>query len=431
MNLLRQILATLVFLVIVGAVWLRFDPAPGAYLLADNSPLPAAMRGVVSSLSPADDTPRVGATRRDGPGSSVPLVTVDRTSEDTTRDRLQAIATGEAKRSVAVYPEATGIVTEVAFEAGTQVAAGDVLLRLEDDTERLAVDRARIALEAANAQVQRFVTLSSSVSAVQLDEARRAADNAALDLRAAEIALRRRTVVAPIDGRVGLSPLEIGALVGNQTLVATIDDREELRVIFNAPEGFASAIRQGHPVVATPTTRSGRVYEGEVTALDSRIDEASRTLRVEATIDNTSDDLRPGMSFSVELGFAGDRYLSILPLSVQWERAGSYVWRVEGTTVGKAPIRIVERNIDRVLVASDVLEANDLVVVEGAQQVRDGIEVRFTEPVAPAAAEGLPSADADGVALPAANGPDTARAPPRGAGTDAVRLARTGSGAQR
>jgi RND family efflux transporter MFP subunit len=136
--------------------------------------------------------------------------------------------------------------------------------------------------------------------------------------------------------------------------------------------------------------------------LDSRIDEASRTLRAEAVVDNEDDLLRPGMSFGISMEFPGQSYLSVDPLAIQWERAGSYVWAVESDKAVKKPVRIIERNVDRILVASDMLKAGDRVVREGLQQLREGLAVRVREPVqAPVPADAtdapaaLPSAAAD------------------------------------
>lgn len=385
MGFVKQLLVAAVVFVAAGVLWLRFDAGTGAYLASDESPLPASLRPLVAAVAPDGHGETIAPTTPLGAARPAPLVVVDAARADVTRQRLQALGTGEAERAVAVYPDAAGIVTEIAFAPGQSVSAGDILARLESDNERLAVDRARIALRGAEQQVERYRALSSSaaITAVQIEEVERAFQTAQLDLRAAEIALQRRDILAPIDGRVGLSPVNRGALVGNQTMVATIDDRERLKIAFLAPEGFVADLDVGMTVTARPTTRTGRAYEGEISALDSRIDEASRTLRVEALIDNENDDLRPGMSFSIEMDLPGEAFLSVDPLAVQWERAGPFVWVVENETARKARVRIIERNVERVLLASDALQAEDAVVVEGIQSLREGVSVRLLDRQAP------------------------------------------------
>lgn len=401
MALLRQLLVTLVVLVLAAGVWLHFSPAPGRYLLADGRGLPASIRGLVSAISPADDPAKVGATPN-GEGrrqAALPLVVTDPVVPAVTRNRLRAIGTGEAIRSVAVRPDANGIITEIGFRSGDAIEAGATLAVLQNDAEKVAVERARIVLSAAEDQLARYRSLSAntSITSVQLDEVRRTRDSAALDLRAAEIALAKRNIVAPIAGRVGILDLDVGALVDGTTLIATVDDRSRIKIVFNTPEGFASELSTDQPISAQPTTRSGETYEGRISALDSRLDEASRTLRTEAIIENVGDRLRPGMSFAVDVAFEGNRFLSVDPLAVQWERAGPFVWTVADETSRKAPIRIVERNVDRVLVASDVLKEGDAVIVEGIQQLRDGGKVRVRTPVTAPPAPVTPDAPAQPV----------------------------------
>jgi RND family efflux transporter MFP subunit len=424
MGIWKQGVVTLAVVAIAGAAWIRLDPSVGAALTSQDSLLPQALHPLVLAVAP-EPTTRVGPTRGGRPMTE-PLVVVDAARPSVTRDRLRAVGTGEAERSVPVYPDAAGIVTEVDVRPGTLVSAGDVLARLESADQELAVERARIALLAAEEQLQRYRSLSSSaaVTAVQLQETERALQTARLDLRAAEIALERRSVLAPIGGRVGLTSIDTGALVGNTTLIATIDDRARLKVAFNAPEGFVSELAIGQPVSALPTTRTGTVYEGEISAIDSRIDEASRTLRVEALLDNEADDLRPGMSFSIELALPGQEFLSVDPLAVQWERAGPYVWVVRDGAAEKAGVRIVERNVDRLLVASDDLQDGEAVVVEGIQSLREGVAVRVREPegATDTGTQGPPIADAP-EAAPATEGGASRRAA-FGTGANAAEIAR-------
>ena len=106
------------------------------------------------------------------------------------------------------------------------------------------------------------------------------------------------------------------------------------------------------------------------------MDPASRTLRIRARIDNPEDKLRAGMAFSVGMRFAGDTFPAVDPLAVQWDAEGSYVWQVVDGKSVKTRVRIIQRNPDVVLVDAE-LKADDAVVVEGLQRVREGADVRI------------------------------------------------------
>lgn len=298
----------------------------------------------------------------------------------TINDRLQAIGTSRAAQSVTVTPFVSGRVRAIEVESGSHVEAGETIARLDDEAETIAVARARFALEDAQARLDRVTALRSSntVSEVQLTEARLAVENARLELRDAELALERRTIEAPISGFVGILPVSVGNYVANQTEIATIEDRSRILVDFWVPERYAGMIAVGDTIEATRIARTSEVYRGRVTALDNRIDPESRTLRVEAAIENPSDILRAGMSFEVRMSFPGDTYPAVDPLAVQWGSDGAFIWTVEEGVAWRTPVRVVQRNTDTVLVAAE-LEPGIQVVSEGIHLLREGGDVRIAQ----------------------------------------------------
>jgi RND family efflux transporter MFP subunit len=227
---------------------------------------------------------------------------------------------------------------------------------------------------------------SSTATAVQLREAELALDNARLELRNAELNLDRRNIVAPIAGIVGILPITAGNYVTTESEIATIDDRSTIIIDFWVPERYASAIKVGAALTAVPIARPGEIFQGTVSAVDNRIDEASRTLRVRADIENQDDTLRAGMSFQVSMRFAGDSYPSVDPLAVQWGADGAFVWAIVDGKAKRTPVRIVQRNTESVLVEA-ALGAGEQVVTEGIHAVREGAEVQIAarEPTVPPA----------------------------------------------
>src|SRR6185437_13242949 len=121
-----------------------------------------------------------------------------------------------------------------------------------------------------------------------------------------------------IDGKGGLLQGTPGNAVGTQTVVTTVDDTSSIFVNFWVPERYAPVIRIGTPVAAQAIALPDRSFDGTVSAVDSRIDPASRTLQVQAKIPNPSGTITPGMSFEVSLAFPGDTYPAVDPLAIQW-----------------------------------------------------------------------------------------------------------------
>jgi RND family efflux transporter MFP subunit len=369
----KQFLFALVILGAAAAGWAAWFPGASETL---------ARWGLDWAIVAAPDTGteaegRDGGGNRGGPRGAVRTAVVTSPVElATINERLQAIGTGRANASVILNPYDSGRLTEVAVTAGSRVEKGDVVARLDSEAEEIAVDRAKIAEQDARSRVERMKSLRSSSAAtpVQVAEAEMALSNAELALRDAVLALERRSVVAPIDGIVGILPIEAGNYVTTQTAIATIDDRSSIVIDFWVPERFASAISVGAPLTATLVARPGDVFDGTVSAVDNRLDEASRTLRVQARIGNADDRLRAGMSFQVTMRFPGDTFPSVNPLAIQWGTDGSFVWVVRDGRARRTPVRIIQRNTENVLVEGQIAEA-DQVVIEGIHVVREGAEL--------------------------------------------------------
>ena len=218
------------------------------------------------------------------------------------------------------------------------------------------------------------LTSPRTATLVQVTDAELAVGNARLELREAELALSRRSVESPIDGIVGILPITAGNYVTSSTVIATVDDRSEILIDFWVPERYASSVTVGAPLTASSVARPGETFPGEVSAVDNRIDSASRTLQVQARIDNTADRLRAGMSFQVNMRFAGDRFRAVSPLAVQWGTDGAYVWAVREGRAHRVPVAIIQRNANAVLVDAQ-LSVGEPIVIEGLHLVREGSEV--------------------------------------------------------
>jgi RND family efflux transporter MFP subunit len=383
MSIWKQALFCLVLLVAAFVAWARFAPGSAETLARwgiDWVPFASAR----TTAEPAN------AGQRQRGGGLQQAVVASTVTEETINDRLSAIGTGRAKQSVVVTPYASGRMTEMLVTSGSTVRAGDVLARLDAEAERIAVDRARFALDDALAKQERVKQLRASNTAtnVQVTEAALAVDNARLALRDAELSLERRSITAPIAGVVGILPVAAGNYVSATTEIARIDDRSSILVDFFVPERYASLVQVGMTLSAASVARPGEAYRGKISALDNRIDDQSRTLQVQALLDNPDDRLRAGMSFQVAMEFPGDVYPAVDPLAVQWGTSGAYVWLVRDGKAARTDVKVIQRNTDTVLVQAAIVPG-DVVVTEGVHAVRNGAPVTIArtdspEPVAPA-----------------------------------------------
>ena len=375
MRVWKQLLISLGVISAGVLLWGRF--VPGANDLLKAAGLPGTLVAAIAPEGKAEGGGREGG-RRGGFGGGPVLVATKPVTMAIVNDRLNAIGDGEAIRTVTVTPYATGNLTEVLVQSGDRVEQGQVIARLDSDEQRIAADQARVARESAEQKLKRIESIKSATSIAELQDAQTALKAAELALQNAELTLRRRDIVAPYGGVVGIISVNPGDYVTTSTAIARIDDRSEILVDFWVPERFATSVRVGGDVTATAVARPGETFAGKVQAIDNRIDQESRTLRVRARIENPADLLRAGMSFQVTMRFSGDLYPSVDPLSVQWSAEGSYVWRVKGEKVERVPVHIVQRNSDKVLLKAEIVEG-DRIVTEGVQTLRPGGAVRTAE----------------------------------------------------
>jgi RND family efflux transporter MFP subunit len=309
--------------------------------------------------------------------SSTTLVLIENVALTDDRITLRLVGTGRAVRSAALHPAVAGEVRSIAFKAEQRVHKGQALIRLDDKHQRLKVRLAQVAVGEATRQWQRMQKLAPSGYAAKsrLDTARAAVDRADLQLEQARAELADRTLFAPFAGVAGMTDLDIGDRVTQDTMAVTLDDRSSIIVEFNVPESHANRIKVGDKISVKPWSESDRVIEGEITALASRIDRTTRSLPARAKIANPDDRLRPGGSFEVRLTFIGKSYPMVREVAVLWSRDGAYLWRIKDGKADKVFVTLVRRDKGRILVDGP-LQPGDLVVVEGVQGLRPGQAVK-------------------------------------------------------
>jgi len=309
---------------------------------------------------------------------SAPVKVITQSIVMTENNRIfEAVGTGRARLSVQIFPAVTDEVTDIQFQAQDQVKQGDILIRMEDEEERLAVELAAVRIQDAKSLFGRYekAVLEGAVPESEVDSARAEFQAAEVALKQARLAVAERQVKAPFDGVVGIPGVDVGERIGPETVITTLDNRELIFVDFEVPEALAGVLQTSEGDALNITARTpaypGREFSGVIAAQESRIAPDRRTMTVRAHIDNQQDLLRPGMSFDIVWTIPGETYATVPEISVQWEREGSFVWLIKDGKAVKAPAAIVARRDGNVLVdGADALSAGDTVVVEGVQRLR-------------------------------------------------------------
>nr|WP_319515001.1 efflux RND transporter periplasmic adaptor subunit [uncultured Cohaesibacter sp.] len=353
--------------------------------------------GITSLFSdPANETaanrsanaPQVSNARR-GRGSSATYVTLSTVAFRPYEDTFSSIGTGVAKQSVSLVSEVSGQIKQVMFEGTPLVSAGDVLLQLENTSQRINVEIAQANLSKAEDTLERYSLLQSRnsgiVTATSMKESESAVAVARGNLALAQKELEDRTIKSPIDGRLGLVEWEVGDFLSNGAEIVDINNTQTILVTFELPERAMNLLELDKDVFATTPAINGKIFNGKIIAFDSTIDETTRTITVKAEIDNHEGRLWPGMTFEVMLRQATEPLAAVPAMALTWTRDGTQVWLAEEGKVRAVPVIFRYRQDDTIWIEGDDLKEGTKVVVEGVQKLRPGASIVAEETSAPSA----------------------------------------------
>lgn len=291
----------------------------------------------------------------------------------------EALGNARANESVDIRPKISATVTEILFEEGQSVAAGDVLIKLDNLEQVADLAAAKAALVDSDASYQRSKELfeSNVVAKSQLlqDEAKKIAGEAMVSV--AESRMAETIVRAPFAGRIGLRRVSLGSLVGPNTIITTLDDTDIIKVDFDLPEVYLSRLSPGLTVRAHSAAWPDHEFTGVVASIDTRVDPVSRTVRVRSVMPNEDGRLRPGMFLTVTLLKESVEAIMIPERALIPERSTQYVFVVdENQRVERREVHIGRRRPGEVEIL-DGLSIGERVIVDGTQKTRDGQTVKI------------------------------------------------------
>jgi membrane fusion protein (multidrug efflux system) len=292
-------------------------------------------------------------------------------------DRVEAIGTLAANESVDLTATVTETVSVIHFDDGDRVERGQVLAEMTSQEEHAQLEEASATVKESWRQYQRIKSLVSEGTAAKsvLDERQREWETARARLAAIESRLADRLIKAPFDGVVGLRDVSVGALVQPGDLITTLDDDQVMKLEFPVSATYLKVLHSGLEVVATSRAFAGHTFTGTVKSVNSRIDPATRSIRVRALLPNPERLLKPGMLMYVELLKDPRTALvipeeALLPLGEQ-----QFVFVVAADhTVEKRELRIGGRRPGLVEVVEG-LTANEQVITHGQERVSPGQSV--------------------------------------------------------
>jgi multidrug efflux system membrane fusion protein len=312
---------------------------------------------------------------------------------------INALGTVTPLATVTIHPQINGPLVKIAFTEGQMVKRGDLLVQIDPRPYQAALDQAagqlkrdQAALANAKVDQERYKTLlaqnsvsdqtfATQVATVAQDEATVATDQATLE--AAKLNLEYCRITSPVAGLVGLRQVDIGNLMqANTTEIVVVTQLQPMSVLFTVPEDSLSDIlqrlRAGQKLAVDAYDRSltNKIASGTLSNADNEIDTTTGTLKLRATFDNSKFELFPSQFVNVRLLLDTLHNAIVVPgAAMQQGASGSYVYVVKpDSTVSMRAVTPGPTSGDLVSVSKG-LQPGERVVVDGADQLRDGAHV--------------------------------------------------------
>lgn len=325
--------------------------------------------------------------------SEVALVRVGRVAPADLAEIVSFTGTVRPRNEVEIFPKLGGRIETLDAQIGDKVKAGQLLATIDHKEIGWQAKAAQAALEVARSQLagakleyDRTMSLFKGGSApqaaldgakVRLDLAQAQAAQAEAGAGLAQQNLDNARIVTPIAGTVIRRPVNVGAQVGQQVSIFTIQDVATLKLEASVDASGFARLQKGMPAKVTVEALPGETFEGHVSLLSPSLDAATRRAAVEIEIDNGSGHLLPNMFARAEVTVGNLKNALAVPKDAVLEAAGgAVVYRVKGDHVEMVRPRLGSADGARVAVL-DGLSDGDLVAVSGVANLADGMPVKI------------------------------------------------------
>lgn len=322
-----------------------------------------------------------GATAQSAPASTTVTVITAAARTEPMGIEIEAVGTTRANESVQLTSKASNTITAISFDEGEEVAKGTVLVEMDDAEAQASLAEAEAALARSRSQYDRSRDLQSrqAISLADLEQVEASLKADTARVAAAQARLADTVIRASFRGRTGFRHVSVGSFVSPGTLITTLDDTSVIKLDFTVPETYLFLLRRGLSITASTTGLPDRQFTGEVTNLDSRVDPVTRSITVRAELPNPEGLLRQGMFMTVSLQGDVAPTLLVPEAAIVPERGHTYVFVVHNDVVERREVRTGKRRPGDVEIVEGVAE-HERVVVDGTQNVRDGMTVQEESP---------------------------------------------------
>ncbi len=317
------------------------------------------------------------------------VVAVAEAKSEVLPNLLTAVGDLAAINQVNVTTDVNGRVTEILFQPGSEVKAGDPLLQIYDAPEQSDLASFKAQTLAAQLALDRAKTLLARSFGPQatVDQAQAAYDQGAAAVAKTEAIISQKRITAPFNGVLGVRLVQLGQYLSAGTQIVSLTDLSRLYLNFTVTEKDRAVLNVAQTVRIKVDAYPGRTFEGKITTIEPQISADTRNVRVQATLDNPNRILQPGMfaSTTVELP-PKPAVITVPETAVDYTLYGDSVWLITETKgpdgkvslkTDRTFVKTGQRINGRVVIASGI-KPGDRVVAVGQLKLQSGSAVTIS-----------------------------------------------------
>jgi multidrug efflux system membrane fusion protein len=326
-------------------------------------------------------------------------VTVAEAKSEVVPNLLKAVGDLVAVHQVNVTSDVSGRITEILFTAGSDVKAGSPLVQLFDAPEQADLASFKAQATVGQLSLDRAKQLASRQFGPQatVDSAQAVYDQANAGIARTQAVISQKLVRAPFDGELGVRHVEVGQYLTAGTQIVTLTDLSAVYANFTTTEKDRATLQVGQTVRVVVDAYPARKFEGKITTIEPQINTDTRSIRIQATIENPDHVLKPGMFATTTVVLPDKPAVVTVPeTAVDYTLYGDSVYLItekkadDGTTSLTA-VRTFVRTGDRIdgrVVITNGLKPSDRVVAVGQLKLQSGAAVAIsTDPAPPVPAK--------------------------------------------
>jgi len=300
---------------------------------------------------------------------------------------LEAVGTIKAVRGVELTSEGNGEVVRINFESGGRVEKGQLMVVLNDKVEQANLQSRKATLTLAKLLFEHDQKLvkQQTISQIRFDRTKADMERASAQVAEAEAMLANKHIRAPFSGIAGIRQIDMGDYVSPGTVIATLQDPDDLEIDFTLPSQVSPSLKPGLDIEVRVAAYPDKVFHACLFALDAKVDPGTRNLMVRAKID-AGEGLLPGMfaQLRVALGVEDDM-VTVPETAVTYSLHGNTVFVIkqgeDGDLITQPVIVSVGEARDGRISILSGLEPNSRIVTAGQNKLYHGARVVVDEAV--------------------------------------------------